>query len=119
LSRAAESPDRTRRRRSVRLRHRSWRGSRPPGEAAALVLATDPDFQGVTELNPNLIGASAWWTADPIADGGFRITITKGWGDCPAGCISKHRWIFEVTAAGAIALVDQSGDAPPEGPIQP
>lgn len=84
-----------------------------PEEAAALVLASDPQFAGIGKQNPDLIGASAWWTADPIADGAFRITITKGWGDCPAGCINKHLWIFEVSADGQVNLVDESGDPLP------
>ncbi len=62
-----------------------------------------------------MIGASAWWTWDPIENSGFRITFTSGWGDCPAGCISQHRWIFEVTAVGAVTLADESGDPLPNG----
>lgn len=90
-----------------------------PRDAAARVAASDQRFLGIAELNPDVIGASAWWTADSIADGGFRITYIVGWGDCPAGCINKHQWIFEVTADGAVTLADESGEPVPGGSFQP
>lgn len=86
-------------------------------DAAARVAVFEHRFSGVTELDPNMIGASAWWTADPTADGGFRITYVVGWGDCPAGCIDKHQWIFEVTADGSVTLTDESGPPVPSGSI--
>lgn len=86
-------------------------------DAAARVAAFDQRFVGIAELDPNMIGASAWWTADPIADGGFRITFVVGWGDCPAGCIDKHQWIFDVTADGAVTLAGESGPPAPSDSI--
>jgi hypothetical protein len=82
-------------------------------EAAALVIATDPRFAGTTQLNPDVIGASRWWTSSPLSDGGFRIEVTIGWGDCPAGCINRHVWTYDVTADGAITLGSETGDEVP------
>ena len=82
-------------------------------EAAALVIAIDPRFVGATELDPDLIGASRWWTSCPLWDGGFRIELTIVWGDCPAGCIHRHVWTYDVSADGSVTLVSESGDEVP------
>ena len=84
-----------------------------PEAAAALVIATNPIFAGALPLTPDVIGATKWWTATPIAGGGYTIELTVGWGDCPAGCIERHVWTFEVSADGALKLVSESGDAVP------
>ena len=86
---------------------------RTPGDAAALVIATDPRFAGAVELKPDMIGASRWWKAEPLASGGYRIELTLGWGDCPAGCIERHVWTFDVDATGGVKLVSEAGDTPP------
>ena len=85
-------------------------------EAARIVIASDPRFSGVTKLDPNLIGASAWWEGRAI-EGGFEVTITLGWGDCPAGCINKHVWQYDVTPDGSLSLVSESGDPFPPGSL--
>lgn len=77
------------------------------------MIATNPRFKGATPRTPELVGASKWWVALPLAAGGFRIELTVGWGDCPAGCISRHVWTFEVSAAGQVSLVSETGDAVP------
>lgn len=84
-----------------------------PAEAAALVIATNPIFQGATELSPDIIGASKYWVATPNATG-HTIEMTVGWGDCPAGCIDKHVWTFDVTSDGTVKLLSENG---PEVPI--
>jgi len=84
-----------------------------PADAAALVIATSPQFTGATELKPDLIGASKYWKAEALADGGYRIELTIGWGDCMAGCIERHVWTFEVDAAGGVKLVGETGNAVP------
>ena len=84
-----------------------------PEDAAARVIATDPRFAGAAELVPGVIGASKWWRATPIGDGGYSIAITVGSGDCPAGCISKHTWTFMVTADGSVTPMGESGDPLP------
>ncbi len=84
-----------------------------PEDAAALVIATDPRFSGASQLKPDMIGASKWWEADPLVTGGYRIKLTIGWGDCPAGCIERHVWTFDVDATGGLTLVSESGADPP------
>jgi hypothetical protein len=79
-------------------------------EAAAQVIATNPLFAGAVELTADIIGASKWWTATALAGGGYTIELTVGWGDCPAGCINRHVWKFEVQPDGTTKLVDESGD---------
>jgi hypothetical protein len=85
-------------------------------EAARVAIASDPRFAGVTKLDPNLIGASAWWEGG-ATENGFEIKITIGWGDCPAGCINRHVWTFNVAADGTLTLVDESGDPLPAGSL--
>ncbi len=84
-----------------------------PGDAAALVIATNPMFAGAAELKPGLIGASKHWISEPHAGGGYRIELTIGWGDCPAGCIERHVWTFDVDATGGVSLVSETGDPVP------
>jgi hypothetical protein len=84
-----------------------------PEDAAALVIATDPRFAGAIPLRPDVMGASKWWKAEPLAGGGYRIELTIGWGDCPAGCIDRHVWTFDVDATGGLTLVGESGDEVP------
>ena len=85
-------------------------------EAARIVIASDPRFANVRKLDPNLIGASAWWEGRTIATG-FEIKVTLGWGDCPAGCINKHVWTIDVTPDGTLTLVAESGDPLPPGSL--
>jgi len=47
-------------------------------EAAHVAIVSDPRFAGVTKVDPNLIGASAWWEGRAI-ENGFEIKITIGW----------------------------------------
>jgi hypothetical protein len=84
-----------------------------PEDAAALVIATDPRFSGAIQLRPDLIGASKYWEAEALAAGGYRIKLTLGWGDCPAGCIERHVWTYDVDASGGLTLVSESGDEVP------
>jgi hypothetical protein len=83
-------------------------------EAIARVLAQDPGFAGITPLDPDLIGQAAWYEVSPGVVG-WRVTITKGWGDCQAGCISRHTWVYEVDGTGNVRLVEERGDAPEGG----
>src|SRR5204862_3113031 len=73
---------------------------RTPADAAAIVIASDPRFAGAIELTSDIIGASKWWKAAPLASGGYRIGLTVGWGDCPSACLVRHRWTFDVDATG-------------------
>ncbi len=43
----------------------------------------------------------------------FFYTFRRGWGDCPAGCLRQHFWVFSVTESGAVMLVGEFGDPLP------
>ncbi len=83
-----------------------------PEEAAKLVLASNPRFTGIGPRDPNLIGQAAWYEAS-IAEGGFKVDVRIGWGDCPAGCINEHRWTYTVDGSGRILEVLEGGDPLP------
>jgi hypothetical protein len=85
-----------------------------PEAAAARVLASDPRFAGLGIQDPDLIGQCCSWTATPAADG-FEVTIEIGWGDCPAGCINRHRWFYSVATDGTIRLDREDGPPVPAG----
>lgn len=63
--------------------------------------------EGVRYADPNYrIG-----DGDDIAVTGPRqYTFKKGWGDCPAGCIYEHFWVFGVDDQG-VSLVSESGSS--------
>jgi hypothetical protein len=84
-----------------------------PEDAATLVIASNPIFAGTEKQDPEVIGASKWWTATPTADGGYQVEITVGWGDCMAGCIDRHVWTYLVKPDGAIELIAEQGDDVP------
>jgi len=82
--------------------------------AAAAVLATDPLFTNLQPYNAELIGQCCFYTVKQTADG-WAVTVEIGWGDCPAGCIDKHRWTFTVDRAGAVTKAAESGPSVPPG----
>jgi hypothetical protein len=83
-------------------------------EAVDLVLNENPLFTGIGPRDPELIGQAAWYEATPL-DGGWRVEVRMGWGDCPAGCINEHRWAYTVSSRGAVELTDESGEPLPPG----
>jgi hypothetical protein len=83
-----------------------------PEEAAARVQAEHPEFAGLGPLDPDLIGACCWSEAKAV-DGGYQVVFTVGWGDCPAGCINRHRWTFAVAPAGQVGLIGEEGPEVP------
>jgi hypothetical protein len=84
-----------------------------PEDAAARVIATDPRFAGATMLQPGSIGLNKWWEWLALDSGGYEIKLTIGWGDCPAGCIDRHTWVFDVAADGTVTKASESGDEVP------
>jgi hypothetical protein len=85
-----------------------------PEEAAQRVIDLDPRFAGIGPKNPDLIGGCCFYEATPTANG-FDVNVELGWGDCPAGCISRHRWSYAVGTDGTTTLVSESGDPVPSG----
>jgi hypothetical protein len=87
-----------------------------PEAAARLVLASDPRFANVQKKDPDLIGQCCYYEAVRGQEG-FRVRITVGWGDCPAGCIDHHTWTYDVSRDGDISLIGQAGDPVPPGGV--
>jgi hypothetical protein len=83
-------------------------------QAVRLALAEQDRFAGIAARDDNLIGQSAWYQVTTSGDG-WDVLIRIGWGDCPAGCINEHRWTYHVGRDGTIALVDDTGEALPNG----
>ena len=82
--------------------------------AVARVVADNPALAGIEPENPDMIGACCFWRAEESADG-FRVEFEVGWGDCPAGCIDRHRWTYEVARDGSVELVAAEGPPVPAG----
>lgn len=88
----------------------SGSGAPPTGdEAAQLVLGQQTRFAGIRPLDPNLIGQAAWYTVADSEDG-WEVLVRIGWGDCPAGCINEHRWLYAVARDGTVSLLSEQGD---------
>jgi hypothetical protein len=95
-------------------------GSAPAGshgpitraDAIRLALAQDSRFAGIGPADSDLIGQAAWYEVVD-ADDGWQISIHIGWGDCPAGCINQHRWVYGISRSGGVSLLSEDGDALP------
>jgi hypothetical protein len=85
-----------------------------PEEAAQRVIDLDPRFAGIGPKNPDVIGGCCFYEATPSADG-YQVTVELGWGDCPAGCINRHRWSYVVGTDGTTTLLSETGDPVPSG----
>jgi len=80
--------------------------------AARLALAQQERFRGIGPFDPNLIGQAAWYKVATAGDG-WEVQIRIGWGDCPAGCINEHLWLYGVSHDGGVHLISEDGDALP------
>ena len=83
-------------------------------EAVALVLSQDPRFADLGPRDPGLIGQGSSYEARKSGPG-YAVTVRIGWGDCPAGCINSHSWVYYVGPDRTVRLVRESGDELPEG----
>ena len=89
-------------------------GVTTPEQAVARVVAAEPRLTGIAPFDTGLIGQSSWYTVEPASGvGAFVVTVQVGWGDCPAGCINEHSWVFAVAPDGAVSMVSESGPAVP------
>ena len=91
-------------------------GVRTPADAVARVIASEPRLVGIQPFDTGLIGQSSWFTVEPASGvGAFVVTIRVGWGDCQAGCIEEHSWVYAVKPDGDVSVVSEAGGAvPPE-----
>ncbi len=84
----------------------------------------------IYEPHPDLIYADPNYMTgdgnDILSDQVGLYLFRKGWGDCPAGCISEHFWLFSVEN-GIVLLLEHYGDSvdgwpssvPEDLPLQP
>jgi hypothetical protein len=83
-----------------------------PEQAAHVVLAQDARFHDLPRHDPNLIGQGSWW--DVVETGqAYEVTVEIGWGDCEAGCINRHQWLYSVGRDGTVNLLNERGDRLP------
>ncbi len=85
-----------------------------PEDAVARVVAVNPALAGIEAENLDMIGACCFWRAEETADG-YVVEFEVGWGDCPAGCIDRHRWTYAVGSDGSVELVGEEGPPVPAG----
>jgi hypothetical protein len=85
-----------------------------PEQAAARVAEVVPSFAGIGPRKKDMIGGCCFWEAVDTPDG-FEVTFDIGWGDCQAGCIDRHRWVYTVKKDGTVTLLNESGPAVPSG----
>ena len=102
----------------------TWPQPTPPlsvesaAQAAALVLDSDEIFLGVAAPQLELAGQCCWYQAHE-AIGHHLVTVEVGWGDCRAGCVWTHRWLYQVDPDGTLTLREQEGDEPVERVVPP
>ncbi len=87
-----------------------------PAEAHQAVLAAGAPFEDFIFLESGLIGASQYFEVkgDPGSGATWVVIYTYGWGDCQAGCISRHTFVYLVDPVTGDATFDrQEGDALP------
>jgi len=85
-------------------------------EAHAAVIASGAPFADFVLLDDELIGASQYYEVkgEPGSSATWIVVYTYGWGDCPAGCISRHTFVYQVDPVSGVALFDsQQGEALP------
>jgi hypothetical protein len=84
-------------------------------DAVAAIGRFDSNFLGYRPRDPELIGQSAWFEANAVADG-YEVTFFRGAGDCPAGCIDRSFIKFFVGRDGRVEKrcewEQTSGEAP-------
>ena len=87
-----------------------------PAEAHAAVIASGTPFGDFVLLDDALIGASQYYEAkgEPGSSAAWIVVYTYGWGDCQAGCISRHTFVYQVDPlSGAVSFDSHQGDSLP------
>ncbi len=84
-------------------------------EAVARVIAHEPRLAGIPRRDPEMIGQSNWYEVTPASGvGAFIVTMRLGWGDCQAGCIDEHTWVYAVLPDGTVNLQSEGGGDVPD-----
>ena len=85
-----------------------------PEQAIAQVILAEPRLTGIKPYDAGTIGQASWYKVTPASGvGAFVVNVRVGWGDCQAGCINKHTWVYAVTPNGDVSVVSESGDPVP------
>lgn len=85
-----------------------------PDEAVARVIAAEPRLTGIKPFDTGLIGQASWYTVEPASGvGAYVVGVRVGWGDCQAGCIDEHSWVYAVGPDGAVSVVSEGGQPVP------
>jgi hypothetical protein len=84
-------------------------------QAIARVVAHEPRLAGIGMRDPDMIGQSSWYEVMPASGvGAFIVTVRIGWGDCQAGCIDEHTWVYAVSPDGSVRLQSEGGGTVPD-----
>lgn len=84
-------------------------------QAIARVIEHEPRLAGIVKRDPDMIGQASWYEAMPASGvGAFVVTVRLGWGDCQAGCIDEHTWVYAVGPDGSVTLQSEGGGAVPD-----
>ena len=73
-------------------------------------------FADFVLLDGTIIGASQFYEVkgEPGSSAAWIVVYTYGWGDCQAGCISRHTFVYQVDpVTGAVTFDGQDGEALP------
>lgn len=85
-------------------------------QAVARVMLNEPRFAGIQPFDTGLIGQASWYTVEPASGvGAFVVAIRIGWGDCQAGCIDEHNWVYAVQPDGTVVAMSETGSPMPAG----
>ena len=87
-----------------------------PAEAHDAVTASGAPFADFVLLDGTIIGASQFYEVkgEPGSSAAWIVVYTYGWGDCQAGCISRHTFVYQVDpVTGAVTFDGQDGEALP------
>jgi len=68
-------------------------------------------LDGITSAGPNGIMGDGSTILAEIMDDHLRLQFVYGWGDCPAGCINKRVWDFNVYQNGTVEFDGVSGSS--------
>lgn len=71
-------------------------------------------IDGVRYAEPNGFGGDSDDIRATVLTHGWQLDFSVGYGDCPAGCIHRHTWSFEVESSGRVTFLGASGDPAPE-----
>jgi hypothetical protein len=80
------------------------------------ILALGQSFgkvSGVIYAEPNGMGGDGNNITASIQPEFLRYVFSVGYGDCPAGCIARHFWEFQVRYDGEVTFVRSYGFPPP------